>query len=173
MSRTGAKSLVEDLSAQLAENVKHLPAFFKELSHDLLLPALYALVSLYILVLIYNMTANRLRPVSAAVKHQQALKLLQSTRRTPNPTSDAQAVALLWDAIDADPDFTPATQSLAAYYIYRQANHAAATKILGLAGIKSKHFGRLRADYKAQATGNASMIQTDFGEDEYLSLKTA
>ena len=70
------------------------------------------------------------------------------------------------------PDYTPAVQSLAAYYIYRQANPAAANNILGLAA-KSIHFDRLRADTKALASGNSHMIQTEFGEDEYLSLKTA
>ena len=174
MSRAGATNLFQDLSTQLAENVKHFPDFVKELLHDLLLPALYTLLSLYILVLVYNTAAKRLRPLSAHEMHQKALKLLQSTRQTPNPNSDAQAVALLWQAMDADVDYIPAIQSLAAYYIYRQANAAVAVKVLGLASAstKSNHFDRLRADAQALATGNASMIQADLGEDEYLSLKT-
>lgn len=171
MSKSAAKTIIQDFSSQVAETVKHLPAFFHKLSHDLLLPAVYTLLCLYVLAILYNIAEKRLRPKTAQELHHQALQLLQSTRRNRNPKSDAQAVALLWEALDVDPTYTPAIQTLAAYYIYRQPNPSAALKILCMAS-KTSHLDRLRADAQALASNNSTMVQADFGEDEYLSLKS-
>jgi hypothetical protein len=176
---------IKDILAILVNDAKHFPEFAASFLRTVVAPGAVLVFGLVVLVQSSKKMYRLLNPPSAKEVYLEALNLYNN-KSSSSRSKVRRAEQLLWEAIRRDPDWKPAKVSLVALYIYRLEQPQAALRLLDdferttannrppeRSGDDDPDFAALRQDAKAMLESNHHMVHKLFGEDEYLSLRTA